>query len=102
MRISQLAERSGVPATPLRFYEGAGPLPADRTPSGHRIHGEEAVERLACIEAVKHLGLPLEEIAELLGAWEVGACADVRADLRPRIVARLDAIERRIPFGVTP
>ncbi|WP_256256151.1 MerR family DNA-binding transcriptional regulator [Streptomyces sp. MUSC 14] len=40
LRISQLAARSGVPATTLRFYEGAGLLPADRTPSGYRVYGE--------------------------------------------------------------
>ncbi|MFF0009795.1 MerR family DNA-binding transcriptional regulator [Streptomyces tibetensis] len=34
MRISQLATRSGVPATTLRFYESAGLLPAERTPAG--------------------------------------------------------------------
>ncbi|MER8161341.1 MerR family transcriptional regulator [Streptomyces sp. NPDC094472] len=43
-RISQLAERAGVPATTLRFYEGAGLLPADRTPAGYRVYGEDAVE----------------------------------------------------------
>ncbi|NNN31287.1 MerR family transcriptional regulator, partial [Streptomyces sp. S3(2020)] len=96
MRISQLAERSGVPATTLRFYEGAGLLPADRTPSGYRVYGEEAVERLAFIGAAKHLGLPLEEIAALLGVWESGACADVRADLRPRVAARLAGAEQRV------
>ncbi|WP_374103219.1 MerR family transcriptional regulator [Streptomyces sp. RM72] len=42
-----MAERFGVPATGLRFYEGAGLLPADRTPSGCRVYGEDAVERLA-------------------------------------------------------
>ncbi|MFJ8923786.1 MerR family transcriptional regulator [Streptomyces sp. NPDC102415] len=83
MRISQLAERSGVPATTLRFYEGAGLLPADRTPAGYRVYGEDAVERLAFIGAAKHLGLSLEEIGELLGVWEAGACRDVKADLRP-------------------
>ena len=30
LKISQLAERSGVPATTLRFYESAGLLPAER------------------------------------------------------------------------
>ncbi|MGW7750765.1 MerR family DNA-binding transcriptional regulator [Streptomyces violaceusniger] len=44
MRISQLAERSGVPATTLRFYESAGLLPADRTPHGYRSYREDAVE----------------------------------------------------------
>lgn len=58
MRISQLAERSGVPATTLRFYEGAGLLPADRTPAGYRSYDEDAVERLAFIGAAKRLGLP--------------------------------------------
>jgi DNA-binding transcriptional MerR regulator len=95
MRISQLAERSGVPATTLRFYEGAGLLPADRSPAGYRLYGEDAVERLAFIGAAKHLGLPLEEIGELLGVWEVGACRDVKADLRPRIAARLAEAEFR-------
>ncbi|MFF5096022.1 MULTISPECIES: hypothetical protein [Actinosynnema] len=33
MRISQLAERTGVPATTRRSPETAGPLPADRTPA---------------------------------------------------------------------
>jgi hypothetical protein len=55
MRISQLAERSGVPATTLRFYEATGLLPAARNPAGYRLYGEEAVERLAFIGAAKHL-----------------------------------------------
>ncbi|MEV8313417.1 MerR family transcriptional regulator [Streptomyces sp. NPDC059900] len=94
-RISQLADRSGVPATTLRFYEGAGLLPADRTPAGYRLYGEDAVERLAFIKAAKHLGLALEEIGELLGVREAGACRDVKADLRPRIAARLAEADAR-------
>ncbi|MFF8747262.1 MerR family transcriptional regulator [Streptomyces californicus] len=95
MRISQLAERSGVPATTLRFYEGTGLLPADRTPAGYRLYGEDAVERLAFIGAAKHLGLPLGEIGGLLEAWKAGACRDVKADLRPRLAARLAEAEAR-------
>jgi MerR family copper efflux transcriptional regulator len=95
MRISQLADRSGVPATTLRFYESAGLLAAGRTPSGYRSYGEDAVQRLAFIGAAKHLGLPLEEIADLLAVWQTGACAQVKADLRPRIAARLAEAERR-------
>ncbi|GGZ72402.1 MerR family transcriptional regulator [Streptomyces rochei] len=95
MRISQLAERSGVPATTLRFYESAGLLPAERSPTGYRLYGEDAVERLAFIGAAKHLGLPLEEVAELLAVWESGACAQVKSDLRPRIAARITDAEAR-------
>jgi DNA-binding transcriptional MerR regulator len=95
MRISQLAERSGVPVTTLRFYEGAGLVPAERSPAGYRLYGPEAVERLEFIGAAKHLGLPLEEVAELLDVWERGACAQVKADLRPRLAARLAEAETR-------
>lgn len=95
MRISQLAERSGVPVTTLRFYEQAGLVPAERSAAGYRLYGHDAVERLGFIGAAKHLGLPLEEISELLGVWERGACAQVKADLRPRLAARLDQAEVR-------
>ncbi|WP_052852601.1 MerR family transcriptional regulator [Streptomyces avicenniae] len=95
MRISRLAERTGVPATTLRYYGAAGLLPAARTASGYRVYGEDAVERLEFIGAAKHLGLPLEEIAELLSVWESGACREVKAELRPRIAARLAAAEGR-------
>lgn len=96
MRISQLAERTGVSATTLRFYDDAGLLPADRTSAGYRIYGDDAVDRLMFIGSAKHLGLPLEEIGELLAVWESGACQDVKADLRPRLAARLDDAERRV------
>lgn len=95
MRISQLAERSGVPATTLRFYESSGLLSAERSDAGYRLYGDDAVRRLEFIGAAKHLGLPLEEIAELLAVWEAGACAEVKADLRPRLANRLAEAEQR-------
>ncbi|MGW6606073.1 heavy metal-responsive transcriptional regulator [Streptomyces sp. NPDC055036] len=95
-RISQLAERSGVPATTLRFYEDAGLLPADRTPSGYRVYGENAVERLAFISSAKLLGLALEEIRELLDVREEGVCASVRARMLPLVADRIQDTDGRI------
>lgn len=89
-RISQLAERSGVPATTLRFYEDAGLLEAGRTPAGYRVYGEDAVERLGFISSAKLLGLALEEIRELLEVREQGVCAAVRTRM-VRLVAELSA-----------
>ncbi|MFI0419967.1 MerR family transcriptional regulator [Spongiactinospora sp. 9N601] len=85
----------GVPATTLRLYKGTGLLPAGRTAAGYRACGPEAVARPAFIGEAKHLGPPLEEIAELLTAWEAGPCAQVKADLRPRVQARQAAAEAR-------
>ncbi len=95
-RISQLAERCGVPASTLRFYEGAGLLPAERTASGYRVYGDEAVRRLEFIASAKNLGLPLEEIRELLQVWQEGVCASVRAGLLPLVRARIADAQGRI------
>jgi MerR family transcriptional regulator, copper efflux regulator len=94
-RISQLAERTGVPASTLRYYESEGLLPAQRSPAGYRLYEEPAVERLGFIATAKRLGLPLDEIAELLHVWEAGACVEVKTDLRPRLQSRLTEAEQR-------
>lgn len=95
-RISKLAEISGIPATTLRFYETAGLLTAGRTASGYRVYGDEAVERLAFISSAKNLGLPLEEIRDLLGVWEQGVCAHVRQRMRQLVHARIADADTRI------
>lgn len=95
-RISQLAERVGLPASTLRFYEQAGLLTAERTTSGYRVYGQEAVQRLEFIASAKHLGLPLEEIRELLQIWQEGVCAGVRSQLLPQVRTRMDQAQARI------
>lgn len=95
-RISQLAERCGVPATTLRFYEDAGLLPAERTASGYRTYGQDAVDRLAFISSAKLLGLALEEIRELLDVRDGGVCASVREKMVPLVAGRIAETESRI------
>jgi DNA-binding transcriptional MerR regulator len=95
-RISQLAERCGVPASTLRFYEGAGLLPAERTAAGYRVYGDEALQRLEFIASAKHLGLPLAEIRELLQVWREGMCSTLRSQLLPLVQARLAETKGRI------
>lgn len=94
-RISQLAERVGLRPTTLRFYEQAGLLPAQRSGSGYRLYDDVALERLTFISAAKTLGLPLDEIRDLLDVWEDGLCTDVRVRLRPMLIARIAEAERR-------
>ncbi|GAA4011831.1 MerR family transcriptional regulator [Allokutzneria multivorans] len=95
LRISQLADRVGVKPTTLRFYEQAGLLPARRSESGYRLYDDTAVERIEFIQSGKRLGLPLEEIRDLMAVWENGLCADVRARLRPLVLAGIDEAQRR-------
>lgn len=95
LRISEFAARTGVPATTLRFYETTGLLATERTAAGYRMYGEDAVARLAFISSAKLLGLPLEEIRDLLDVWEQGTCSAVRARMLPLIAARIAEADRR-------
>lgn len=67
LTVGQLAERSGVPATTLRYYDAIGLLVADRLPNGHRRYPETALERLEIIRVSQALGLTLDEVAAVLG-----------------------------------
>jgi DNA-binding transcriptional MerR regulator len=93
-RVSQLAERVGLPPSTLRFYEQAGLLPARRSESGYRLFDDQSVERIEVITSGKRLGLPLSEIGDVLQAWEDGLCGDVRERLRPMVLNQIAKAER--------
>ena len=67
MRIGELARRMGVSTRTLRYYEGLGLIsPARRRGKGYRYYDAGAVDRIARVQEMKRLGLPLEEIASAL------------------------------------
>lgn len=64
--ISEVAKRSGVAASALRFYEERGLIRSERTGSGHRRYPRAVLRRVAFIVFAQRIGLSLEEIgAEL-------------------------------------
>ncbi len=82
MKIGELATRSAVSIDAVRFYERRGVLPrADRTASGYR---------LALVRQLQDLGLTLDEVVEVLQAFDRGGatCASERW--------RLEAVATRI------
>ena len=96
MQISEVAARSGVPATTLRYYEDLGLLRPQRAANGYRLFDPETLERLRFINAAKQLNLPLEQITSLLRVWESDPCATVKAQLRPLLADQLDQIDTTI------
>jgi MerR family transcriptional regulator, redox-sensitive transcriptional activator SoxR len=66
LTISEVAARSGVAASALRFYEEEGLVESQRTSSGHRRYPRAVIRRVAFIVFAQKVGLTLEEIrAEL-------------------------------------
>ena len=75
LTISALAGSLGLSTDTLRYYERLGLLPrAERTASGYRLYGEEALERLSFVCAAKRMGLRLADIKELLDVRDQGQC----------------------------
>jgi MerR family redox-sensitive transcriptional activator SoxR len=63
MTITDVARRSGVASSALRFYESRGLITAERTGSGHRRYPRAALRRIAFIVFAQKIGLSLDEIA---------------------------------------
>jgi DNA-binding transcriptional MerR regulator len=94
--IGQVAERTGFPASTLRFYEDHGLLgPAGRTDAGYRIYDDTSIARLGFIDRAKQLGCTLEEITGLAGLWEADDCAPVQARLHELVTAKIADAQRR-------
>ena len=75
LTVSKLAEQAGTSADTVRYYERIGLLPeTERSPSGYRLYGEEAVERVRFIKQAQRFGLRLEAIGELLDVRRRGLC----------------------------
>jgi DNA-binding transcriptional MerR regulator len=96
LQIAEVARRSGFTATTLRYYEEIGLVtPTSRTPAGYRLYDERTLERLAFIDRAKHLGCSLDEIRELVDAWDGGPCAPVQDRLRDLIESKIAAAQHQ-------
>jgi MerR family transcriptional regulator, redox-sensitive transcriptional activator SoxR len=63
MPIGEVAKRSGVAASALRFYEERGLIASERAGSGHRRYPRAVLRRIAFIVFAQRIGLTLDEIA---------------------------------------
>src|SRR6266513_617724 len=61
--ISDVAKRSGVAASALRFYEERGLIKSEREGAGQRRYPRSVLRRIAFIVFAQRIGLTLDEIA---------------------------------------
>lgn len=90
MRIGELAALTGTTTKTLRFYEDSGLLPpAERTASGYRDYGDDAISRMDFIRRGRAAGLTLAEIREVLEIRDTGTapCRHVAELLDGRLTA---------------
>jgi DNA-binding transcriptional MerR regulator len=91
-RIGELASATGLTVRTLHHYEQIGLLDAPSRSEGHqRLYDGHAVKRVQRILALRDLGLPLAEIAQLLDDEHATIAGSLRAQL-----ARVDAHLERL------
>lgn len=105
LTIGQVARRSGVSTSALRFYERRGLIEATRTDGNQRRYAPITLRRVAFIQAGSAAGIPLTEIKAALDTLPNGKAPTKRdwarlssrwrADLDSRI-ATLHALRNRL------
>lgn len=98
MNIGQAADRSGVSAQMIRYYESIGLVPKpNRRESGYRDYDGSDVHRLAFVRRARDLGFSVDRICELLNLWgdQTKDNAEVQALARSHI-AEMEAQAAKI------
>jgi MerR family redox-sensitive transcriptional activator SoxR len=72
LSIGEVAARSGVATSALRFYEAQGLLASQRTSGNQRRYERAVLRRVALIRAGRAAGIPLERIRSALDTLPAG------------------------------
>jgi len=93
VRIGELARRTGLSTSKIRFYEARGLLPAAvRSANGYRDYGEHALSLVTFIDRAQSLGFTLREVAAHLSSPEgEGRKARLQARLEAKL-AEMNAL----------
>jgi MerR family redox-sensitive transcriptional activator SoxR len=106
LTIGEVARRSGVAASALRFYEERGLITSERAGSGHRRFPRAVLRRIAFIVFAQRIGLTLEEIGTELAKLPAERAparrhwAQLSSTWRERIDQRIAELER-LKLGLT-
>ena len=77
LHIGEVAERVGLSLRTVRYYEEQGLFaPAGRTDGGFRLYTDQEVERLLLIKQMKPLGFTVQQMRDLLAAYDALASED--------------------------
>ena len=66
LSIGEVADRTGVSVSALRFYEAEGMVTSTRSPGGQRRFPRDALRRIAFIRVAQRVGLTLDDIRAAL------------------------------------
>ena len=96
MKIGELAGRSGLNTSAIRYYERCGLLPAPHRAGGQRRYAAEAIDRVLLIRFASEMGFTLSEIRVFLNGLRDNAPVGPRwKTLANRKIKEVDASIKR-------
>jgi MerR family redox-sensitive transcriptional activator SoxR len=81
LSIGEVAERTGVATSALRFYETEGLIRAERSAGGQRRYARDVLRRVAFVRVAQRVGLTLDEVRAALATLPDGR-TPTKADWR--------------------
>ena len=95
MNVGEAAERSGLPAKTIRYYEEIGLVRPARAANGYRNYSQADINRLAFLRRARGLGFSIEDCRHLAALHANGTRAshDVREIARAHVAAIEEKIE---------
>lgn len=112
LKVGELAQRTGLTVRTLHHYDTIGLLkPSARSDAGYRLYNQDDVGRLHAIQALRHLGLPLADVATMLERGGEGLGETIARQIRAlgheitqatELRARLQLLQERLATGDAP
>jgi Cu(I)-responsive transcriptional regulator len=94
MNIGEAAQRSGLPAKTIRYYEDIRLLKPARGDNGYRDYSTYDVHRLRFLQRARSLGFTVEECRQLLSLY--GDKQRESADVKAIAQSKIEEIDRKV------
>ena len=94
MNISKIAQKSGLPAKTIRYYEEIGLISPDRLQNGYRDYSENDGRKLQFLRRALSLGFSIEDCRVLLSLYEDKERES--SEVKRVALAHLQTIEKKL------
>ena len=94
MNVGQAADRSGLPAKTIRYYEDIGLVRPARAANGYRDYSDSDIHRLAFLRRARGLGFSISDCRQLMALYEDRSRAS--HDVRTIAEAHVEAIGEKL------
>ena len=112
LKVGEIAKRTGLTVRTLHHYDTIGLLkPSARSDAGYRLYNQDDIARLHAIQSLRHMGLSLADVGDMLARGGEGIGDTIARQIRAlgheitqatELQARLRLLQDRLATGGEP